>query len=61
MHPTNQGRRVAPAMRQDPSHLSTMWPRGDIAHCGLVGRAIQSRVPFGAGKDCYARPRGGGR
>nr|DAF81459.1 MAG TPA: hypothetical protein [Caudoviricetes sp.] len=34
MHPTNQGRRAAPAMRQDPSHLSTMWPRGDIYGIG---------------------------
>nr|DAI97655.1 MAG TPA: hypothetical protein [Caudoviricetes sp.] len=30
-------------------------------HRGLVGRAIQCRVPFGAGKVCYVRPRGGGR
>nr|DAF12541.1 MAG TPA: hypothetical protein [Caudoviricetes sp.] len=29
-------------------------------YCGLVGRAIQCRVPVRAGKVCYVRPRGGG-
>ena len=32
---------------QDPAHLSTMWPRGDIRRCSSVGRAPMRRYVAG--------------
>ena len=33
---------------QDPAHLSTMWPRGDICRCSSVGRAPMRRYVAGS-------------
>ena len=53
---TCHGRRSRPARgawveihaAQDPAHLSTMWPSGDICRCSSVGRAPMRRYVAGS-------------